>query len=46
MDKLYSQNHLWFEKAEALGWQDPPADFDQKYLESINKQIQLRTAAK
>lgn len=32
----YLQNNLdWFERAEKLGWQEPPSDYDERYLKMI-----------
>lgn len=37
LDHLYKQNLLWYSKAETLGWREPPDDFEEKYLQSIEK---------
>ncbi len=33
--KLSYLNRLWFEKAEALGWQEPDAKADERYLQMV-----------
>lgn len=37
LDELLANNLSWFEKAEALGWREPPADYDQRYLNMIEE---------
>lgn len=37
MDELYAQNRLWFEKAEAIGWQPVTAANNAEYLKSIKR---------
>lgn len=33
---LQSENIRWFERAEALGWREPSAEDNQRYLDSVN----------
>lgn len=37
LDKLLALNLQWFAKAESLGWQEPPADYDQQYLKMVEQ---------
>jgi regulator of sirC expression with transglutaminase-like and TPR domain len=37
LDPLYQNNIAWFEKAEELGWRQPPPDFDEKYKQSMER---------
>lgn len=37
MAEYYRKNLEWYEKAEALGWLQPAADFDEKYAASIER---------
>ena len=37
LDLLVEQNLAWFEKAEGLGWREPPPDADEKYLQTIER---------
>lgn len=39
LDPLYEKNLFWFSKAESLGWREPSADFDKRYLQQIEKFI-------
>lgn len=43
MDHLYAQNHLWFAKAEAIGWQQPTPQSEALYLQSIKQRTNLTT---
>ena len=36
-DRYLAQNLGWFEKAEALGWHEPPSDYDERYLKMIEE---------
>ena len=36
-DTVLALNLKWFEKAEALGWREPPQDFDERFLKMVNK---------
>ncbi len=36
-DALLARNLKWYEKAEALGWREPPKDYDERYLKTINE---------
>lgn len=37
LDPLYEQNLAWFNKAEILGWRQPPPDFEERYKASIER---------
>jgi len=37
LDSLLLQNLAWFEKAESLGWREPPPNFDEQYARSIER---------
>jgi len=37
LDPLYEQNLAWFNKAEILGWREPPPDFEERYKASIER---------
>jgi regulator of sirC expression with transglutaminase-like and TPR domain len=39
--QLNSQNLMWFDKAEKMGWQPPTQDSETKYLQSIKKRMKL-----
>ncbi len=34
---LSNGNRYWFEKAESLGWREPPKDQDEKYLKTVKR---------
>jgi regulator of sirC expression with transglutaminase-like and TPR domain len=38
-DGILKENLNWFKKAESLGWQEITKEFDEKYLEMVNKEI-------
>lgn len=37
LDAMVDRNLAWFEKAESLGWQEPPRDYDERYLQMIEE---------
>jgi hypothetical protein len=43
LDNLYSQNKLWFTKAEELGWQPVSQQTNTKYMQSIKQLTNLTT---
>ena len=38
-DGLLKENLEWFKKAESLGWREVTKEFDEKYLQMVNKEI-------
>jgi hypothetical protein len=40
---LARNNRLWFAKAEALGWREPPKEEQEKYLQRIDQARQRPT---
>jgi regulator of sirC expression with transglutaminase-like and TPR domain len=34
---LLMRNLKWYEKAESLGWQEPPEDYNEKYLKMVSE---------
>lgn len=35
--ELLKRNHMWFERAESLGWQAPGEDYDRRYLQIVRQ---------
>jgi regulator of sirC expression with transglutaminase-like and TPR domain len=36
-DELLARNLQWYDKAEALGWREPPKDYDVRYLQMVKE---------
>ena len=36
-DELLLRNLRWYEKAESLGWHEPPRDYDERYLKMVRE---------
>lgn len=37
LDAMLEKNLAWFEQAELLGWQEPPRDYDERYLKMVEE---------
>ncbi|MFN3712017.1 MAG: transglutaminase family protein [Alcanivoracaceae bacterium] len=36
-DELLARNLQWYEKAESLGWREPPKEYEERYLKMVNE---------